>query len=104
MTSPATSGSVANLVYTSHSSHFLCPDFSVTPEPQRLTVIFCKPSPICFIFKAQPGALFRIREHHLIVIVCQPFEHISGPSSKTVGDREKVFAGNMSGATRIPRG
>ena len=38
---------------------------------------------------------------HLIVNVWQPLENLLAPSSKTVDDREKVFWGNMSGATQI---
>ena len=39
----------------------------------------------------------------LFVIVWRPLEHISAPSSETVGDREKVFRGNMLGATRVTK-
>ena len=37
----------------------------------------------------------------LMVTVMRPLEGASTPSSKTVGDREKCFRVNMSGATRI---
>ena len=54
--------------------------------------------PHAFVCKKLNLCLLRRR---LIVIVWQPPEHISAPSSKTVGDREKHFWGYMSGATRF---
>ena len=46
--------------------------------------------------------LLRRRSWHcLIVIVWQPLEHILAYISKTVGNREKSFGVNMSGAVRI---
>ena len=43
-----------------------------------------------FILQPKQTKLWR-----LIVIVWRSHEHISAPSSKTVGNREKVFWGNM---------
>ena len=65
---------------------------------------------LCFVAHSAGKILYKLSFsepnfvllRRLIVIVWRPLEHISASSSKTVGDTEKVFCGNMSGATRGP--